>query len=163
MYVRVPRQAWEQLVWRFGNLTAVAGKPEAILAFHVERMRELMSMTDEEILELFWNTPVPCEERGDASVRVILPKAVVEEAYKANVQVGFAVKRALLVFIAKDLPPMWPLTRPNVEKTRVKARVPRIVAKKLSEIGGPSRAWWFCARVLIACAKKAREVRMHVS
>jgi len=37
-------------------------------------------------------------------------------------------------------------------------RVPEDVAKKLSSVGGPSRAWWFVARALMACTKKAREV-----
>ena len=32
------------------------------------------------------------------------------------------------------------------------------MAKKLSSVGGPSRAWWFRCRALMAHIRKAREV-----
>jgi len=155
--VRVPRRVWEALVWRFGSLSAVAAEPEFILDYHVKRMRELMAMTDDEIMELLWSVRAP--DGGPLrKVKVVLPKAVVEAARESGVAVGPVVKRALCVFAAKNLPPMSPAFGPDVPRARVWAWVPRPVAEKLSKVGGPSRAWWFVARALLACARKAREV-----
>ena len=155
--VRVPRRAWERLVQRFGSLSAVAAEPEFILDFHVKRMRELMSMTDDEIMELFWSVRAP--DGGPLrKVKVVLPKAVVEAARESGVAVGLVVKRALCVFTAKNLPPVSPAFGPDVSRARVWVRVPETAARKLSSVGGPSRAWWFVARALLACTRKAREV-----
>ena len=154
--VRIDRRVWEALVWRFGSLSAVACYAEVKLDYHIRRMEALMSMTDEEVLELLRRAPMG--PKGGVPVSVYLPEPVVEEARRANVAIGLVVKRALLVFAAENLPPVSPLTRPDVEKARVTVRVPRPVAEKLSSVGGPSRAWWFVARALLACARKAREV-----
>ena len=156
MRVRVPRSIWERFVQRFGSLSAVACYAEVKLDYHIRRMEALMSMTDDEIMELLRRAPMG--PKGGVPVSVYLPEPVVEAARRANVAIGLVVKRALLVFAAENLPPVSPLTRPDVGKARVTVRVPRPVAEKLSSVGGPSRAWWFVARALLACARKAREV-----
>ena len=154
--VRVPYWAWKRLVSRFGSLTPVACYAEVKLDYHIRRMKALMSMTDEEVLELLRRAPRG--PKGGVPVSVYLPEPVVEAARRANVAIGLVVKRALLVFAAENLPPVSPLTRPDVEKARVTVRVPETVAKKLSSVGGPSRAWWFCCRALLAHIRKALEV-----
>ena len=156
MRVRVPRSIWERFVQRFGSLSAVACYAEVKLDYHIRRMEALMSMTDEEVLELLRRAPRG--PKGGIPVSVYLPRPVVEEARRAGVAVGLVVKRALLVFAAENLPPVSPAFGPDVPRARVTVRVPEAVAKKLSKAGGPSRAWWFCCRALMACARKAREV-----
>ena len=158
MRVRIPRPVWEELRRRFGSVSLISWVVDMELSACVMQMKILLATPDNELLALVFRHQPPNEDQNTV-VEVRLPKPVVETAQEAGVHVGAVVKAALIAFARKRLPPTAPILRPDVEKVRIFARVPEEVADYLGSIGGPSRAWWFCCRVLLTCAKKLREVR----
>ena len=96
-------------------------------------------------------------ERGKSvPITLFLPARVVKEARELGVKLAVVVRQALKTFVERsELPPVELRAK---DKTRVDVRVPREVAEKLKERGGPSAAAWFVAKKLEVAVETAKRV-----
>jgi len=96
-------------------------------------------------------------ERGKSvPITLFLPARVVKEARELGVKLAVVVRQTLKTFVERsELPPVELRAE---DKTRVDVRVPREVAEKLKERGGPSAAAWFVAKKLEVAVETAKRV-----
>jgi len=95
---------------------------------------------------------------GGKSVRlkVPVPAELVREVRSVGLSLSSALRRALIVFAARQLPPGEPPS--SGEAVRIDVSIPREAYEYVRSLGGVGRAAWFYTKVLRGYIKKMREI-----